>query len=416
MERILFLIIFSYCFIKVVENIVSWVNLGHLKVYGDRLPPGFADYVDKKTLTSMRDYTMAGTRLSFCTSAFDTIVTLVFIFGGLLDCYNSWFASLAIGPVSQGIVFFLLITYGQFILNIPFDLYSTFVLEERFGFNRQSLKLWLIDAIKGLLLTTIVSGLLLGAVFWLIMVMPRHWWFLVWLLLLFFKLFMLYISPYVIEPLFNRFSPIEDQDLEKKIKEMLARAGLTVSRVFTMDASRRSGHGNAYFSGIGHVKRIVLFDTLLANINDDEVLAILAHEAGHWKLKHIVRRLFVMEMASFVGLYGVWWLVQDEWLINIFAMSHATLPLKLFLVAFLGSLVFFPLRPLSSWLSRRHEWQADDYAVKLSGQPRALARALVKLGRDNLANLHPHPWNVIFNYSHPPLAQRVGRLLKQAGD
>ncbi|MBC8316887.1 MAG: M48 family metallopeptidase [Desulfobulbaceae bacterium] len=408
----LLLILFGYLFVKAVENILALVNLWHIENYGSRIPSGFDGFVDQETLTQMRDYSVDNSRFGFLSSGVDVAVTLVFLFGGLLNSYNSWLVSQEWSFIVTGIAFFLLLTYAQFLLHIPFGLYSTFHIENKYGFNKQTWRLWLVDTVKGLVLTTVLSAVVLGAVFWLIKSSPEYWWLVVWLFLLIFKLFMLYISPYVIEPLFNKFVPIADKGLEEKIKQLFVRAGLSISRVFTMDASRRSGHGNAYFSGIGHVKRIVLFDTLLEKSSDDEILAILAHEAGHWKKKHILKRLVMMECFSFVGIYVAWTLVQGDWLAQIFGIADPTLYVKLLLVGFCSMLVLFPLKPVFAWFSRKDEWEADRYAVDLTGTPHTLARALVKLGRDNLANLHPHPWYTAFYYSHPPLSQRVSRLLK----
>lgn len=412
MKPLFLLILFGYLVIKGVENILALVNLRHILHYGDRVPSGFDGFVDQDTLIQMRDYSVDNTRFGFLSSGVDVAVTLVFLFGGLLNSYNSWLVSQEWSFIVSGIAFFLMLTYAQFLLHIPFGLYSTFHIENKYGFNKQTYGLWLADTVKGLVLTTLLSALVLGAVFWLIKASPDYWWLVVWLFLLIFKLFMLYISPYVIEPLFNKFVPIADKGLEGKIKELFARAGLSVSRVFTMDASRRSGHGNAYFSGIGHVKRIVLFDTLLEKSSDNEILAILAHEAGHWKKKHILKRLVMMECFSFAGIYIAWTLVQGDWLTQIFEIAESTLYAKLLLVGFCSMLILFPLKPVFTWLSRKDEWEADRYAVDLTGDPHALARALTKLGRDNLANLHPHPWYTAFYYSHPPLSQRVSRLLK----
>jgi STE24 endopeptidase len=413
MKPILLFILCSYILIKTIENIVAFVNLKHASRYGDRVPAGFGGLVDRETLARMRDYSADNTRVGFVASGIDVLVTLLFLFGGLLDTYNSWLVSQERSFIATGVLFFLLLSYVQFLIHIPFDLYSTFHIENKYGFNKQTLGLWLADSAKGLILTTVLSVALLGAVFWLIQSTPGYWWLVVWLFLLVFKICMLYISPYVIEPLFNKFVPIADTELEEKIKKLFAGAGLSVSKVFTMDASKRSGHGNAYFSGIGHVKRIVLFDTLLEKSSHEEILALLAHEAGHWRKKHILKRLVLMECFSFVALYAAWWLVQSNWLADLFGITAPTLYVKLVLVGFCGMLVLFPLKPMAAWLSRRDEWQADRFAVEMTGEPRILARALVKLGRDNLSNLHPHPWYINLHYSHPPLSQRVSELQKK---
>ncbi len=413
MSSQLIAILIIYLLIKGIDSIISWVNLRHLAVYGHYVPKGFADFVDQETLSKMRDYTLAQGKVEFTGASLDIVVILVFIFGPLLDRYNNWITGLDFSPVMSGVLFFLLLSYFSLIIHIPFSLYNTFCLEEKFGFNTQTPVLWLTDFIKELLLGTVLYGLVLWAAFRLIIACPEHWWLLVWGFMLFFKLFMLYISPYVIEPLFNKFQAIADKNLERKIRELLAKAGLTVSRVFTMDGSRRSRHGNAYFSGIGRTKRIVIFDTLLEKSRDYDVLAILAHEAGHWKKKHIIKRLVVMEGVSLVAIYLAFLLVNSPLPAEIFGLEQATLWARLLLVGFLASLAFFPLKPLSTYFSRRQEWEADEFAIDLTGKPRVLARALVRLAKDNLSNLHPHPWYVALHYSHPPLPRRVAKLYRQ---
>jgi STE24 endopeptidase len=241
--------------------------------------------------------------------------------------------------------------------------------------------------------------------------LPELWWLAGWLFVLFFSIFLLYISPYVIEPLFNKFKPMEDSSLEGRIKRTLAGAGLKIDRVFSMDASKRSSHSNAYFTGIGHVKRIVLFDTLLANHEEDEIVAILAHEAGHWKKKHVLKMLILSQIAVLAGFYLAHKLTAGDFLAEVFRLDIPTLQAKLLLVAFIGTLALFPLKPLMAYISRRHEIEADNFALQLTGTPDSMANALIRLGKDNLANLHPHPLYAAIYYSHPPLVQRVKRIL-----
>jgi STE24 endopeptidase len=218
---------------------------------------------------------------------------------------------------------------------------------------------------------------------------------------------MMYISPYVIEPLFNKFTPIEEPDLEDRIKDLMQKADIRVSRVFKMDASKRSKHTNAYFSGIGKVKRIILYDTLLAKMNYDEILAVLAHEAGHWKKKHILKMIIVAEIVSFVGIYVSFRILQTDFLADLFQIKEATFFAKVVLLGFIGGILSFPFTPLGSYVSRRFERQADRYAHDLTENREAMASALIKLSRDNLSNLHPHPIYAAFYYSHPPVVQRV---------
>ncbi|MFO7760239.1 MAG: M48 family metallopeptidase [Thermodesulfobacteriota bacterium] len=408
----MWLILFIYLFIRGLEYTVSLVNRHHLDRYGGFIPQGFEGWLDKDTLATMRDYSLENSRLEMLSYVINTLLVVLFVFGGVLDWYNSFLVEQGWSFYQTGTVFFLLLVYASIIIQVPFDLYSNFRIEEKYGFNKQTFRLWLLDTLKGLLLTTIITVLVLLIIFWLIRITPTWWWLVVWLFMLFFKLFMLFISPHVLEPLFNKFRPVEDEDLVGSIKELMARAGLTINRVFVMDASRRSGHGNAYFSGIGRVKRIVLYDTLLEKNTREEILAILAHEAGHWKKKHIAKRLIITEALSLPVFFLVWWLVQGDYLTGVFNISQPTLFVKLLLISFCLMLVIFPFKPLFAWFSRKHEWEADRFGVELSDSPKALTRALIKLGRDNLANLHPHPWYIALYYSHPPLSHRVKRLLQ----
>lgn len=391
---------------------LALLNLRHQAAHGGEVPQGFEGEIDEGLLAKMRDYALDSGRFGLVTAGFDLLVVLAFFFGGLLDRYNSWVAGQRWPLLIAGPLFFLFLTYGQTLLHIPFSLYRTFGLEKRYGFTTQTPRLWLLDLLKGVLLTTLLSGLLFVGSFWLIERLPASWWLVVWLFFLGFSVFLLYLSPYVIEPLFNTFTPIEDEELSRRLKEILGRAGIAVRRVVTMDASRRSTHSNAYFSGIGRVKRIVLFDTLLANNTREEIVAVLAHEAGHWRKKHLLKRLAASQLIALVGFYLAFRLSQGDLLTVWFGVQKATLYSKLLLAGFLGTLAAFPLQPLASFFSRHHEREADDFAVHLTGSPEALAGAFIKLARDNLANLHPHPWYAFFYYSHPPLPRRVARLLK----
>ncbi len=220
----------------------------------------------------------------------------------------------------------------------------------------------------------------------------------------------MYLSPYVIEPLFNKFEPVQEEGLEDEIRALMAKTGLKVSRVMQMDASRRSRHSNAYFTGIGRVKRIVLYDTLIKQMTHGEVLAVLAHEVGHWKKGHIWKRLVMAEAGGLAGCYLAYRLIEWGGLPGLLGMERASFAAQLVMLGFLGAIVSFPVTPLANWFSRRHERQADLFAANLTGAPRALASALIKLTRENLANLHPHPLYARFHYSHPPVVERVREL------
>jgi STE24 endopeptidase len=381
-----------------------------MKKCGLSIPPEFEGMIDEPLLKKVQEYEREKTRCSFVSSIFNNIVTIVFIFGGLLGIYNSWVSSINWPFVLSGILFFLLLSYATSIISIPFSLFVTFKIENKFGFNVMTPKLWLTDFLKSIALSTVLTGIVLSIGLWLIQSSPDYWWIWVWLFFLIFSLFMMYISPYVIEPLFNKFTPIEKPDLEDRIKNLMQKADIRVSRVFKMDASKRSKHTNAYFSGIGKVKRIILYDTLLEKMNHEEILAVLAHEAGHWKKKHILKMIIVAEIVSFIGIYISFRILQTDFLADLFQIQKATFYAKLVLLGFIGGILSFPFTPLGSYVSRRFERQADKFACDLTENREAMASALIKLSKDNLSNLHPHPLYAAFYYSHPPVIERIKKI------
>jgi len=386
------------------------INLSHLKLHGAEVPSGFEGTIDKEILARTTAYTLEQSRVGLVESVVDNILLLVFLFSGLLGLYDRWISSLSGSFVVGGLLFFLLLAMAQTLLDIPFSLYRTFRIENRYGFNTMTMELWLIDLLKSMAITMLLLSLLVAGALAIIRWSPGFWWLWVWGFFAAVTVFLIYISPYVIEPLFFKFSLVEEKGLEEEIRAMMEKAGVQVGRVMQVDASRRSRHSNAYFTGIGRVKRIVLFDTILTQMNHREILAILAHEVGHWKKGHILKQLILTEAGGLLAIYLAYRLLQWGGLPELIGLTHSSFPSQLVILMFLGSLVAFPFTPFSSWLSRRREWQADQFASKLSSAPDALATALIKLSRENLANLHPHPFYAKFYYSHPPVAERVQRL------
>ena len=378
-----------------------------MKKRGLSVPPEFEGMIDEPLLKKVQEYETEKNRYSFVSSIFSNIVTIGFIFGGGLNVYNSWVSSLNWPFVISGVLFFLLLSYASTVISMPFSLYSTFKIENKFGFNVMTPKLWLTDFVKSIALSTVLTGIVLSIGLWLIQSVPDYWWIWVWGFFLIFSLFMMYISPYVIEPLFNKSTPVDEPDLEDRIKNLMQKADIKVSRLFKMDASKRSRHTNAYFSGIGKVKRIILYDTLLEKMNHDEILAVLAHEAGHWKKKHILKMIIAAEIVSFIGIYISFRILGTDFLADLFQIQEATFYAKLVLLGFIGGIVSFPFTPLGSYVSRRFERQADRFAYELTGNREAMASALIKLSKDNLSNLHPHPLYAALYYSHPPVVERV---------
>ena len=410
MNTYLILIIFAYLVVVIFGYWLDYINLSNLKKYGSVIPPEFEGKIDQELLIKTRNYTVEKTKFGFISSIFDNIILLLFLFGGILNIFNSWVVSIQMNFILSGLVFFLLLTYAQTIISTPFSLYSTFKIEKKYGFNTMTMKLWVIDFLKSLALSTVLMGILLSIGLLIIQKSPDLWWLWVWCFFFAFTIFMMYISPYVLEPLFNKFTPIEDEAFVDDIKCLMQKAGIKVTRVFKMDASKRSKHTNAYFSGIGKVKRIVLFDTLIEKLDNDEILSVLAHEAGHWKKKHLLKMLAVTEVLALAVTFIAFKAMQDDFLVKLFNIADSTFFAKIIIFSFILAIVSFPFSPLFNWFSRRHEKEADRFSYKLTGNSEGMISSLVKLSKDNLSNLHPHPLYALFHYSHPPVLERIKQI------
>jgi STE24 endopeptidase len=404
------LLITLYLLVLVCRLWLRHLNLSQLKAHGHEVPAGFEGTVDRELLVKTSAYTLATSRVGLIESLFSSLLLLLFLFGGLLEWYDDLILSITPSFVGRGCLFVLGLLLAQTLIDIPFNLYRTFVVEERFQFNTSTPKLWITDLLKSLAVGMLLLSLLTAGSLALVQASPNLWWLWVWGLFALITLLLMYLSPVLIEPLFFKFQPLQDEALAERVKDVMKQAGLQVERVQQVDASRRSKHSNAYFTGIGRVKRIVLFDTLLEQMSDDEILAVLAHEAGHWKLGHIWKRLLSMELVALLVCWLFWLVLSWEGLSAWFGIAEPSFLGKVLLVGFLASLVSFPLTPISSLRSRRHEWQADQFARNLTGEPGSLASALVKLCKENLSNLHPHPFYAWFYYSHPPVVERIARL------
>jgi STE24 endopeptidase len=404
----------AYLVTVIAGYVLSALNIRHLKRFGNTVPPGFEGAIDRETLEKTVAYTLEKDRLGLIESIIDNILLIVFLFGGLLPLYDRWIATLSGSFVMNGTLFFLILTLAQSFLGIPTSLYDTFRIENRYGFNTMTFRMWLSDLVKSMLISLLILSVACAGGLAIVRKSPDFWWLWVWGFFAAVSVFLMYISPYVIEPLFNRYEPVKEEGLEEDIRALMAKAGLKVSRVMQMDASRRSTHSNAYFTGIGRVKRIVLFDTLIRQMNRDEVLAVLAHEVGHWKRGHIWKRLLTAELLALAGCYLAYRLVLWGGLPGLLYLPGASFAAQLVILAFMGAIISFPFTPLSSWLSRRHELEADRFATALTGAPESLASSLIKLSRENLANLHPHPFYAKVYYSHPPVVERVRRLKEEA--
>lgn len=414
MEKYLIITFILYLLVTISGYYLEYLNISHLKRYGTLIPKEFVGHIDRSLLNKTRDYVIENTKFSIISSVFHNIILLLFLFGNLLNIYNSWVVSLNMPFILSGLIFFLLLFYAETLLSIPFDLYHTFKIENKYGFTTTTVKLWITDFIKSIVISTILMAFIISAGLFLIHISSDMWWLWIWCLFLIFGIVMMYVFPYVIEPLFNKFIPIEDDTLREAIHRLMQKVGIRVQRIFKMDASKRTRHTNAYFTGIGKVKRIILYDTLLEKMNRDEILSVLAHEAGHWKKWHLIKHLIISEIIALIAIYISFKILQGDYLIHLFHVKDSTFFAKVVIIGFIWSIAAFPFTPLFHYFSRRHEVEADQFSYELTGNERDMISVLVKLSKDNLSNLHPHPLYAAFYYSHPPVLERIKSLKEMA--
>ena len=384
-------------------------HLAHIAAHRNQVPDAFREQIPLASHQKAADYTSAKTRFSMLGMLFDAALLLLFTVAGgiqlIANLSQGWFSQ----PLMQGMSTIVIVLILSSLLEAPFNLYRTFAIEARFGFNNMTFRLYLADALKGLLVGAVLGLPLLAGVLWLMGRMGEYWWLYVWGVWVVFNLLILFIYPTFITPLFNKFNPLKDEAMKARIEALLTRCGFTTSGLFVMDGSKRSAHGNAYFTGFGKTKRIVFFDTLLARLNISEVEAVLAHELGHFKHRHVMKRIastFAMSLG-FLWLLAI--LMKTSWFYQGLGVSTPSTALALLLFFMVMPVLGFLLGPVMSAYSRKHEFEADAYAVKQTSAG-DLVNALVKLYQDNAATLTPDPLYSKFYDSHPPAAVRIANL------
>ena len=385
-------------------------QMRHVRAHRDAVPATFAATIPLEAHQKAADYTVAKVKLGMFDAVLDAVVLLALTLGGLVQWLAvQWDRLLPAQPLWHGAALIVSVFVLQSAIGLPLSLYRIFSVEQRFGFNRMTLKLFIIDVLKGIALAAVLGIPLLLAVLWLMGAAGSYWWLWVWAVLVGFSLFMQLIIPTFIMPWFNKFSPLQDPRLVQRVEQLLARCGFRSRGLYVMDGSKRSAHGNAFFAGFGASKRIVLFDTLVERLEPTEVEAVLAHELGHYKLNHIKQRLAVSFASSLAGLFILGLLVAQPWFYEGLGVQMQTLPVALLLFMLVSSTFGFFLSPLASVFSRRHEFEADVYATQ-HARAADLVEALVKLYKDNAATLTPDPLHSAFYDSHPPAATRIARL------
>ena len=390
----------------------AWLALRQIRhVAGHRgqVPAEFAASIPLADHQKAADYSVAKTRLFLAELAADVALVLAFTFGGLLQWLADGLSALGADGYVHGLALFAAYGIVGFAADLPFSLYRTFKLEARFGFNKTTPRLFVGDLAKGALLAVVIGGPVLFAVLWLMAAMGEYWWLYVWLFWLAFNLLVLLLYPTLIAPLFNKFTPLADDALKARVEALLTRCGFAASGLFVMDSSRRSAHGNAYFTGFGKARRIVFFDTLLEKLTPAEIEAVLAHELGHFKRRHVWKRIALLAAASLALLWLLGLLIAAPGFYRGLGVATPSTAMALILFSLAVPVFTFPLSPLTSLLSRRHEFEADAYAAQHAAA-NDLVDALVKLYRDNAATLTPDPLHSLFHDSHPPASLRIARL------
>jgi STE24 endopeptidase len=391
-------------------------QIRHVSRHRDTVPPAFAATISLASHQKAADYTLTKARFGLLELAFGSAMLLGWTLLGGLDTLNQALAGSALtqwGPLATQMA--LVAGFGLIsgALDLPFTLYSTFRIEERFGFNKMSLQLWLADLLKSTLVGMVIGLPIVALILWLMNSAGPLWWLWAWAVWMGFNLLVLVLYPTVIAPMFNKFKPLEDESLKARVTALMQRCGFAAKGLYVMDGSKRSAHANAYFTGFGAAKRVVFYDTLLKQLSPAEVDAVLAHELGHFKHKHIIQRIVMLFAMSLAGFALIGYLSQQIWFYsglgvrpNLGAPNDA-LALLLFMLAV--PLFSFFISPLMAQLSRQHEFQADAYAA-LQTDGRDLASALLKLYQDNASTLTPDPVFVKFYYSHPPASERLARM------
>ena len=396
-----------------LELIANILNLGALE---KNLPAEFQGVYQEDEYARSQEYTRVQTRFGYISSVFDLTVLLIFWFMGGFNVLDLYVRGFGFSEIWTGLLYIGLLLLLRSILSLPFDIYGTFVIEERFGFNKTTVRTFILDFMKGMVLTVVLGGLLLAAVLALFNHGGPLAWLYCWMVVSIFILVLQFIAPTWLMPLFNKFTPLADGELKEAIIRYAQAVGFRLDKIFVMDGSRRSAKSNAFFTGFGKHKRIALFDTLINNHSVPELVAILAHEIGHYQKKHILQNMVLSILHMGIMLYLLSIFVSHKGLFDAFFMEQTSIHAGLIFFGMLLAPMEMILSIFLHGLSRKNEYQADGFAVDTVAEPEQMAVALKNLSRDNLSNLTPHPFHVFLHYSHPPVLKRVRAIQQRISD
>lgn len=390
-------------------------HIGYVQSHKNQVPAAFSGSISLEAHQKAADYSSAKTKLLLFEAVVQSLLLAALTIGGGLQWIDDiWRQLLASQHILRGALVICSALLVSSIIDLPFEYYKTFVIDEKFGFNKMTPKMFFTDLVKHSLVGLALGAPLLFAALWLMQSAGQYWWLYLWIVWSVFNLVMLAVYPTFIAPLFNKFSPLADESLKQRIEMLLAKCGFKSQGLFVMDGSARSSHGNAYFTGFGASKRVVFFDTLLDRLNPDEIEAVLAHELGHFKHHHVIKRIALMFFISFIGLALLGWLINQPWFYSGLGVDLESNYMALILFLLVSPVFLFLLRPIMASYSRKNEFEADDYAAK-HADAKYLVEALVKLYRDNASTLTPDPLHSAFYDSHPPASIRISKLAAYTG-
>ncbi len=385
-------------------------HITYVQAHRNLVPAAFSDNIALDAHQKAADYTSAKTKLALTEAVTQALFLAALTLGGGLQLIDdSWRTVLANQEIVRGVLVICSAMLIGGLIDLPFEYYKTFVVDEQFGFNKMTPAMFVNDLIKHSLVGLALGGPILLVALWLMQGAGDYWWLYLWLIWSAFNLIMLAVYPTFIAPLFNKFTPLKDENLKERIEMLLTKCGFKSQGLFVMDGSSRSSHGNAYFTGFGASKRVVFFDTLLERLNADEIESVLAHELGHFKHRHVIKRIAMMFFVSFLGLALLGWLMNQPWFYTDLGINQASNYMALMLFMLVSPVFLFLLRPIMASYSRKNEFEADDYAAK-HASAKHLVKALVKLYRDNASTLTPDPLHSVFYDSHPPASIRISKL------
>lgn len=405
----LFYIIIVFIVVEfIIEKVLSYLNVTYFK---EKIPKELQDVFDEKEYQKSKAYQLENYRFGLVTSSISFILILLLLFFDVFAILDQFVKNLTDNNLLQSLFFFGILLLVSTLFSIPFSYYDTFVIEEKYGFNRSTKKLFFIDQLKSLLLTIVLGGFVITALVCFYQLFGKNFWVYAWLVIAAFIIFINMFYTSLIVPLFNKLKVLDEGDLRQKLETLAQKTNYDLQQIYVIDGSKRSSKANAYFTGFGSKKKVVLYDTLINDLTPDEISAVLAHEIGHYKHKHIIINMILSLLSIGIFLYFLSWLIDSKLLAKVLGVNEPSFHIGLLAFALLFTPVSFLIGLLTNYISRKFEYQADSFAKKYTNS-KFLISGLKKLTKNNLSNLIPHPWYVFVHYSHPTLLQRIKNLKK----